>query len=146
MNASIFQNTRAPRLKIRRLLRELGLLTAGGTAYYSLEILCRGYSHWSMAVCGGVCLAGIFHVNRAMKRQPILLRATVGGILITAVELACGCLVNLVFHLGVWDYSHLPLNLLGQICLPFTLLWIALSLPVCGACSLCDRQLAKKKR
>lgn len=130
---------------IRRLLRELGLLTAGGAAYYSLEILWRGYSHWSMALCGGICLCGIFHLNRAMKSKPILLRATLCGAGITAVELVCGCLVNLVFHLRVWDYSRMPLNLLGQICLPFSLLWIALSLPLCGVCSLWDKKSQKRR-
>ena len=145
MNQTISQNLRVPHTAIRTLLRELGLLGAGGISYYSLEILCRGYSHWSMALCGGICLSGIFHLNRALRSKPILLRATVSGTLITAVELVCGCLVNLVFRLRVWDYSHLPLNLLGQICLPFTLLWIALSVPVCGICSLCERKAAKKK-
>ncbi|MBO5938006.1 MAG: hypothetical protein J6Q82_00710 [Clostridia bacterium] len=145
MNQSISPKTfRAP-TALRPALRELGLLGVGGAAYYSLEVLCRGYSHWSMALCGGVCLSGIFHINRAMKSKPILLRATISGILITAVELVCGCLVNLTFRLGVWDYSHLPLNLLGQICIPFTLLWIALSIPVCGICSLCERKNVKKK-
>ncbi len=131
--------------RIHSTLRELGLLGVGGATYYSLEILCRGYSHWSMALCGGICLDGIFHLNRAMQEKPILLRATLCGGLITAVELVCGCLVNLTFRLDVWDYSHLPLNFLGQICLPFTLLWIALSLPVCAALSRLDRGKKKKK-
>ena len=30
--------------------------------------------------------------------------------------------------LHIWDYSSLPFNLLGQICLPFTVLWFFLAL------------------
>ena len=37
-------------------------------------------------------------------------------------------LVNRVMHLGVWDYSAAPFNLLGQICLPLP----SLSLPFGG--------------
>ena len=124
------------------LFRDCWLFLGGGSAYYLLEVTCRGYSHWSMALCGGVCLCSIYHMNRHLRKLPLLLRATLGGGIITVVELICGTLVNLTFQLGVWDYSHLPLNLLGQICLPFTLLWIALSLPICALCS----HLERKKR
>ena len=99
------------------LFRDLGLFLGGGSAYYLLEVACRGYSHWSMALCGGICLCSIYHMNRYLRARPLLLRATLGGGIITAVELICGALVNLTFRLDVWDYSHLPLNLLGQICL-----------------------------
>lgn len=139
MNHTIHTRPTPRRSILLTSFRELGLLTVGGAAYYFLEVLCRGYSHWTMALCGGVCLNGIFHANRAMKDKPLLLRAMVCGLLITAVELACGSLVNLKFHKKVWDYSDLPLNLWGQICLPFTLLWIALSLPICAVFSLLEK-------
>ena len=29
---------------------------------------------------------------------------------------------------GVWDYSGMPLNYKGQICLPFSILWIFVSI------------------
>lgn len=48
-------------------------------------------------------------------------------------------LVNRVMHLGVWDYSAAPFNLLGQICLPFTLLWF----PLCGIGILLDRGMRR---
>ena len=124
----------------RAALRELTLLTVGGVGYFAIELAFRGFSHWSMAICGGVCLDAIYHMNRRWSKKPILLRAAAGAGIITAVELVCGCLVNLTFGLGVWDYSHLPLNLLGQICLPFSLLWCALCLPVCAVCSFVDQE------
>jgi len=51
---------------------------------------------------------------------------TEAALLITLLELGCGLLVNRTYR--VWDYRHLPMNFLGQICLPFTLLWIPVSL------------------
>lgn len=29
---------------------------------------------------------------------------------------------------GIWDYSNMPFNIIGQICLPFTVAWYILSL------------------
>ena len=48
-----------------------------------------------------------------------------GAGVITILELAAGLLVNRRHQ--VWDYSALPGNFLGQICLPFSLLWIPVS-------------------
>ena len=119
-------------------LREGALLTVGGLSYYALEVAFRGYSHWSMAICGGICLQSIYHMNKKLSQKSICLRALLGASLITAVELVCGILVNLTFQMRVWDYSHLPLNLWGQICLPFSLLWAILCLPVCAICTFID--------
>ena len=47
--------------------------------------------------------------------------------IITGVEFLAGCILNLWLKLGVWDYSNLPFNILGQICIPFTLLWYIIS-------------------
>ncbi|MGM9684447.1 MAG: hypothetical protein ACI3XQ_12690 [Eubacteriales bacterium] len=124
--------------KISRLVslkRNLLLFAGGAAGYYTLEILYRGYSHWSMALCGGLCMFFIYRMNSRLCRRRIFLRAVCGSLIITAVEMICGCVVNLAFKMNVWDYSELPLNLLGQICLPFSLLWFGLCIPVCGLCS-----------
>ena len=46
--------------------------------------------------------------------------------MITAVELVPGLLVNQDFH--VWDCRAVPGNFKGQICLPFSLLWLPVSI------------------
>lgn len=51
------------------------------------------------------------------------------SIIITAVEFTSGLILNVWLGLGIWDYSNMPFNILGQICLPFTLLWYVLSAP-----------------
>lgn len=100
------------------------LFCLGGAAYVGLELLWRGRSHVSMFAAGGVC----FLILGAMSRRGWCLwkRGCLGAAAITAVELATGLLVNRDYH--VWDYRHLPLNFLGQVCLPFTVLWVPLSL------------------
>jgi len=46
---------------------------------------------------------------------------------ITLVELIAGYVVNIRLGWGVWDYSHLPGNFMGQVCLLYSLLWVLLS-------------------
>ena len=60
---------------------------------------------------------------------------------ITAVELLTGLLANRSYT--VWDYRGMPMNFHGQICLPFSLLWVPLSLGGMLLYDLLDRQLEK---
>lgn len=46
---------------------------------------------------------------------------------ITAVEFVAGMILNVWLNLNVWDYSNMPLNIMGQICLPFSVAWFFLS-------------------
>ena len=48
----------------------------------------------------------------------------IGDICVLILEFVFGCIFNLILEMNVWDYSDLPFNLLGQICLPFALLWL----------------------
>ncbi len=121
--------------RLSALLAPLFLLVAGGTLYYLLEVTVRGWSHWSMAICGGICLLGIYYMNRALDDTPLLLRAALGALLITAVELAAGCIVNLTLGWRVWDYSMHPPHLWGQICLYASARWVILCVPVCLGCT-----------
>lgn len=113
------------------LLTYAWLTLVGGMGYYALELLWRGFSHWTMALCGGFCLCMIYTVNKKWSHLNILLRALICSLIITAVEFLTGCTVNLLLGWRVWDYSNRPFNLLGQICLWFSLLWFGLSLILC---------------
>ena len=108
----------------------------GGTVYAAAEIAWRGFTHWSMFFTGGVCLAGLYRLRQKMQGRKNILFCVAGGVWITAVEFLVGCTVNLLLGWQVWDYSHVFLNLLGQICLPYTLLWMILSYP---AGRMCDK-------
>jgi uncharacterized membrane protein len=59
--------------------------------------------------------------------MPLWLQAIIGGLCITAAELAAGLVLGVWLGLRVWDYSALPCNLWGIVSLPYTLLWIALA-------------------
>ena len=107
-----------------------GLMFAlGGTAYGLIEILWRGYTHWSMFLLGGLCFLLMEKLQSHMAEQPVWKSAVFSALLITPLEFATGCIVNLLLGWQVWDYSTMPLNLLGQISLSFLGLWYLLSIP-----------------
>lgn len=112
------------------------LLLLGGESYYCIELAYRGRSHWSMMVCGALCFLAIYRINEYWQEKPLLLRALAGAGVITVIEFLTGCIVNLWLDWNVWDYSNLPYHILGQICLPFSLVWFLLCIPVCGICKL----------
>lgn len=101
------------------------LFYLGGMCYSALELLWRGVTHWSMFLLGGICFVLVGNLKRLFPKLSLPLLLAEAALLITALELACGLLLNRNYR--VWDYRHLPLNFRGQICLPFTLLWIPVS-------------------
>ncbi len=110
---------------------DLACFAAGAAGYPLIELLWRGHTHWTMSCTGGICLAGIRRICEKMRTCSLLRCCAACGGLITATELAVGLLVNRVLHWRVWDYSRQPLNLWGQVCLLYSLLWTVLSLPLC---------------
>lgn len=60
--------------------------------------------------------------------MPLLLQSVICACGITVVEFVAGLILNIWLGLGVWDYSAMPGNLMGQICPQFFLVWIALSM------------------
>jgi len=104
------------------------LFLTGGTAYYLVEILWRGHSHISMFILGGICFVLVGCINEFLPwSMGIVQQSLIGATIITACEFITGLIVNVWLGMGVWDYSNLPFNIMGQICLPFFLAWIPLS-------------------
>ena len=110
----------------------------GGMFYCTVELLWRQWTHGSMFLLGGLCFWTVSSLGRRV-RMPLLAQMALGACIVTFFEFWTGVLVNRVMHLGVWDYSAAPFNLLGQICLPFTLLWF----PLCGIGILLDRGMRR---
>ena len=102
------------------------LFYLGGMCYAGLELLWRGFTHWSMFLLGGLCFLLVGNLKRLRPGRSLPVRLTEAALLITLLELGCGLLVNRTYR--VWDYRRMPMNFLGQICLPFTLLWVPVSL------------------
>lgn len=99
----------------------------GAIGYGLIEVVWRGNTHWAMLLAGGVCLRLLGAAGRRMEAAPVLYKCLAGGAIITGVELLFGCVCNLWLHMGIWDYSRIPLNLGGQVCLLYSVLWSALS-------------------
>lgn len=115
-------------MKIKNVIKMVVLLLIGGTTYFSIEMLWRGHSHWTMALVGGVCFILIGAINEYLPWElGMIQQAFIGASIVTAVELIAGLILNVWLKLGIWDYSNMPLNLWGQICLPFFFAWVALS-------------------
>lgn len=101
----------------------------GGATYVALEVLWRGYSHWTMLVLAAAVFIAIGAMNEIWSWQTSLaLQVVAGTALATVLEFFCGYIVNLRLGWDVWDYSDMPGNLMGQICPQYTLLWAALVL------------------
>lgn len=96
-----------------------------GRSYFSLA----GLSSLWMGVVGGLLLIILGALNGIdfIKKQCLFIQSLLGALVITSLEFFSGCLLNLGFHLHIWDYSNLPFNLLGQINLLFSLFWFLLS-------------------
>ena len=105
------------------------LFAIGGAIYCLLEILWRGYTHWSMFILGGLCFLAVGSLNEFMGRKtPLLPQMILGGCIITLLEYITGVIVNINLGWNVWDYSDKPFNVNGQICLGASIAWIFLSL------------------
>ncbi|MDQ0153520.1 putative membrane protein [Moryella indoligenes] len=113
---------------MRHWVKHLILMMIGGALYVLLELLWRGYSHWTMFFLGGTCFVVLGLLNEVIPWEvPLWRQALLGTVIVTAAEFMTGCVVNLWFGWQVWNYSHMPGNILGQICLLYTLLWIPVS-------------------
>ena len=109
-------------------LRPLILFEIGGLLYVLIELTVRGRTHWSMFIVGGLAFFLIGFINEKYKKMPLAKQMLIGALVITTLEFTCGCIVNLWLGWHVWDYSNMPFNIIGQICLPFTVAWYILSL------------------
>ena len=114
--------------KIMSILKFLILFVFGGVIYFLIEILWRGYSHWTMFLLGGLCFVIVGAINNFIPwKMKFEKQMAIGAIIITILEFIVGVVVNLILKWNIWDYSMLPFNILGQICLPFSLIWFLLS-------------------
>lgn len=109
-------------------LKYLFMFILGGFAYGAIENLTRGYSHISMFIAGGLCFILIGLINEVLPWDiAITTQMLISTGIITTIELITGLIVNVWLGLNVWDYSQLPYNYMGQICLLFSVLWFILS-------------------
>lgn len=114
------------------------IFICGAIGYGSIELLWRGHTHWTMLLLGGVCLYCIYLISTRLA-DALWKKVVMCALVVTSLEFAVGCLVNLRLGWEVWDYSTLPLNLMGQICPAFSLMWLLLSIPCIYGCRFLHR-------
>ena len=112
----------------------LTVFSIGAVCYSALEILWRCFTHWSMSLAGGVCMCGIYTINDKMKKINRMEKCALCTLLITTVEFLFGVIFNLILHMHIWDYSRFKYNILGQVCLIYSLLWFIVSFPALRIC------------
>lgn len=113
---------------MKNVFKELALFLIGGFIYILIEVIYRAHSHWTMFILGGFCFVLIGAINNYISWDMLLWEQMfIGSFIITCLEFVCGFIVNMILKWNVWDYSNIPLNLFGQICLPFSILWFFIS-------------------
>lgn len=124
-----------------RIKCAVGLFCIGGILYNLIEILWRGFTHWSMFLVGGGCFHIMGWIHTGCKKLSVFSRCVLCSLAVTAVEFFSGCLFNLKLKLNVWDYKDMPFNIMGQVCLLYTVLWGILSLLAVPVYRFCARKL-----
>ena len=81
-----------------------------------------------MFLLGGLCFLIVGAINNFLPWEMYFeVQSILGAIIITIFEFIVGVIVNIILKWNVWNYATVPFNIMGQICLPFSLIWIVLS-------------------
>lgn len=124
-----------------RISRYIYVFLMGFFIYSFIEVTGRGYTHWTMGITGGIVLAVIYTLSNR-PAAGLVKTCIVGTAFITCIEFAVGVFDNIIMGWQVWDYSDVPLNILGQVCPLFSLLWFMLCIPAYFLCRAINRHFS----
>lgn len=115
---------------MKQLYKCIILFIIFGVSYYVLEIIYDGTSHWGMIIVGG--LSGVIGglINEYIPKMKIWKQTILITVIILLLEYISGYILNIRLKLDVWDYSHYPFHLHGQICLSFAFIWYFIFSPL----------------
>lgn len=82
----------------------------------------RGFLNGPICPVYGFGVAAVIQFLTPVKENLILLYIT-SVLIVTFIEWLTGFILEKVFHNKWWDYSHMPFNIQGYVCLPFSLIW-----------------------
>lgn len=112
------------------------LFLVGFVVYMLIELIYRQRTYLLMGCCGGVIILILDKINDKISWDvDLLLQGSIGSLVITFFEFIIGELFIHNYIPVMWDYSNMPLNYKGIICLPFSAIWFLLSI---GAVFLAD--------
>ena len=112
----------------KHILKYLILFLVGYCVYIAIEVTFRNYSFPLMGIVGAISFILIDRINEVMPWDTdLIIQSVIGSLIVTMFELIVGEGLKFFNQPPMWDYSSLPLNFDGVICLPFSLLWVLLS-------------------
>ena len=113
---------------MKKFIGKLGLFLSCGFIYCMIEILFRGWSHWSMFVLTG--FLGVFCVDSINNTLSFdcdyIVQILISTILCTIGEGISGIILNIWLQLNVWDYSKMAFGtfFFGQCNVLFCFAWM----------------------
>ena len=113
---------------MKKFIGKLGLFLSCGFIYCMIEILFRGWSHWSMFVLAG--FLGVFcidSINNTLSFDcDYIVQIIISTILCTIGEGISGIILNVWLQLNVWDYSKMTFGtfFFGQCNVLFCFAWM----------------------
>ena len=113
---------------MKKIIGKLGLFLSCGFIYCMIEILFRGWSHWSMFVLAG--FLGVFcidSINNVLSFDcDYIVQILISTILCTIGEGISGIILNIWLQLNVWDYSKMTFGtfFFGQCNVLFCFAWM----------------------
>lgn len=114
---------------LKNIFKYLILGSIGGAIYIVIELLYRGYTHWSMFCVAFFAFILIGLINEFISWNISLWKQMlIGSGIVTVLEFISGYILNIKLGLHIWNYSNVPFNIMGQICLPFSIAWFLISL------------------
>jgi uncharacterized membrane protein len=120
--------------------------SVGAAGYGLIEILWRGHTHPSMLACGGLCFTAFGKIAERFKKAHLLYKAIIASAFVTVLEFIFGYIFNLVLKKGVWDYSKIPFNFKGQICILYSVFWWILGLVFIPLAEILNNRLKNNKK
>lgn len=115
---------------MKKLLQNFLIFNFSGALYCLIELLWRRKSHISMYILGGICFLIIYNIFSRYQNLYWPQKFLICSLVISSLELITGYILNVKMQLNVWNYSRLPFNLLGQVCLLYSVLWGFLFIPI----------------
>ena len=109
------------------IIKYVVLFVMGGLVYCGIELMWRERTHISSFIMGGTAILVVGGLNEGYDwDMPVWYQMLLSSLFITAMEYVVGINFNADYH--IWDYRELWLNIDGQICLGYSLLWGLLGL------------------
>lgn len=128
---------------MRKITEYSIVCVCGALSYCLIELIWRGFTHWTMALTGGACFLVIYILKREYESTALWKRCLAGCLAITTAELSVGFVVNILLGWQVWSYEGQLFNFHGLVCPLYTALWFLLCVPANIVCGWLGRLFAK---